>query len=411
MAPATEAPATHTAEGPTQHVPNQLDALATLSKPFDPEQISKLPKVTCNQCRDARFKVCDRHTRVKCAECKGDLTSAHIHLDYVGHADITMRLLEADPLWTWEPLAFDADGLPKFDNNGGLWIRLTVAGHTRLGYGDAQKKTGPNATKEAIGDALRNAAMRFGAGTALWSKSDAAKAQAEAKALSVAPSREERLDELVVLMQKRWGNVGGLNALRQQVEEEDFAEAQIPDQLAGGTRLFGELVAERIAYLEQEAESKAAVQRFLADLRKDWHNPQALAKRQMEAGELGILDREVPGPNGVIMSIEHLLAQRLAAVPGAGSGEGAPPTTPDGKDQAGPTSEDKSAHVERLMGQIRQCWTNPLAMHQIKADAEKHQVLDHNVQTDQGPMPMRTLLMVRIAELQQKITNPEGSAA
>ena len=30
------------------------------------------------------------------------------------------------------------------------------------GFGSADGKTGPNATKELIGDALRNAAMRFG---------------------------------------------------------------------------------------------------------------------------------------------------------------------------------------------------------------------------------------------------------
>jgi hypothetical protein len=41
---------------------------------------------------------------------------------------------------------------------------------SRLGYGDAQGKTGPNATKERIGDALRNAAMRFGAALDLWHK-------------------------------------------------------------------------------------------------------------------------------------------------------------------------------------------------------------------------------------------------
>uniref|UniRef100_UPI003F494C11 hypothetical protein n=1 Tax=Streptomyces sp. CA-141956 TaxID=3240051 RepID=UPI003F494C11 len=140
--------------------------------------------MTCSQRRDARFKVCDNRRRVRCDGCNASLTEAHIHLDYVGHADITLRLLEADPLWTWEPMAFDANGLPKFDDNGGMWIRLTVGGHQRIGYGDAQGKKGPNAVKEVIGDALRNAAMRFGAGTALWSKSDAARAAAEAKALS-----------------------------------------------------------------------------------------------------------------------------------------------------------------------------------------------------------------------------------
>lgn len=93
-------------------------------------------------------------------------------LDYVGHAAVTARLLEVDPTWTWEPLALDDSGLPKFDDHGGLWIRLTIVGHTRIAYGDAAGKKGPNAVKEAIGDAIRNGAMRFGVGLDLWSKED-----------------------------------------------------------------------------------------------------------------------------------------------------------------------------------------------------------------------------------------------
>ena len=93
-------------------------------------------------------------------------------LSYVGHAALTDRLLDADPEWAWEPLAFDDRGLPMVDEDGGMWIRLTVCGITRLGYGDAQGKTGGNAMKERIGDALRNAAMRFGAALDLWHKGD-----------------------------------------------------------------------------------------------------------------------------------------------------------------------------------------------------------------------------------------------
>jgi hypothetical protein len=85
-----------------------------------------------------------------------------------------MRLNSVDPAWTWEPMAFTAQGTPQFAD-GGLWIRLTVLGVTRIGFGDAGSKTGPNAVKEIIGDAIRNAAMRFGVGTYLWSKSEASK--------------------------------------------------------------------------------------------------------------------------------------------------------------------------------------------------------------------------------------------
>lgn len=148
-------------------------AAKALRAPFPPEVIGKLPRVFCGQCRDAiknRRSNCDKHERVRCRECGNTMTAAHLHLDYVGHAAITDRLLAVDPGWVWEPVAFGPDGLPVLDRNGGLWIRLTVAGVTRLGYGDAEGKTGPQAVKEAIGDALRNGAMRFGVGLDLWHK-------------------------------------------------------------------------------------------------------------------------------------------------------------------------------------------------------------------------------------------------
>jgi hypothetical protein len=136
-------------------------ALTALREPFKPEQIDKLPKPTS---RDAQ--------KGRCQECGGYHGMPAVHLDYVGHAQVTARLLDVDPMWSWEPIALGDNGLPVFDQNGGLWIRLTVGGVTRLGYGDSQGKNGPNAVKEAIGDALRNAAMRFGVALDLWSKSD-----------------------------------------------------------------------------------------------------------------------------------------------------------------------------------------------------------------------------------------------
>lgn len=97
-------------------------------------------------------------------------------LDYVGHAAVTDRLLSVDPFWNWEPLAYDQNGMPFFvrDQNGkpiGLWIKLTVLGVTRLGFGNVL----PNAfdaEKQLIGDALRIAAARFGVALDLWSKAE-----------------------------------------------------------------------------------------------------------------------------------------------------------------------------------------------------------------------------------------------
>ena len=153
-----------------------LRALEVLRQEFDSEHVAKKPQVNCYWCTQAnkakRGTTCNDHHMAKCKGCGSYITTGHIHLDYVGHAEATDRLLDADLKWTWEPLARDARGLPAFDDDGGLWIRLTVAGVTRLGYGSADGKRGSNATKEAIGDAIRNAGMRFGMALNLWAKTD-----------------------------------------------------------------------------------------------------------------------------------------------------------------------------------------------------------------------------------------------
>lgn len=137
------------------------EGLKRLREPFDPSEIGKLPKPYKSD-----------SAKGKCRECDGYHGLPAAHLDFVGHAALTGRLLEVDPEWSWEPFAVDASGLPAFDRNGGLWIKLTICGVTRPGYGDAGGKNGGNAIKEAIGDALRNGGMRFGAALDLWHKGD-----------------------------------------------------------------------------------------------------------------------------------------------------------------------------------------------------------------------------------------------
>jgi hypothetical protein len=114
------------------------ESAAALRKPFPPEAIGKLPR-------------------------------GKVFLDYVGHAAVTDRLLQVDPLWSWEPFAVNAQGLPALDEDGSLWIRLTICGVTRIGVGDSSNGKG---RKELIGDAIRNGAMRFGVALDLWSKED-----------------------------------------------------------------------------------------------------------------------------------------------------------------------------------------------------------------------------------------------
>jgi len=98
------------------------------------------------------------------------LPTGGLQLDYVSHAWVTDRLLQVDPMWTWKPLAFTDAGLPAFDSNGGLWIELTICGVTRYGYGEPQGRDKFDMTKGAIGNAIRNAAMRFGVALDLWAK-------------------------------------------------------------------------------------------------------------------------------------------------------------------------------------------------------------------------------------------------
>jgi hypothetical protein len=128
--------------------------------------------VTCKACSNRN---CDKHKPAKCQVCGGYLSTQHIHLDYVGHAEITDRLLTADPTWNWEPLAWTEDGFPKFSKGASgemeLWIRLTVGGVTRLGVGSVAGNAF-DAEKQLIGDALRNASMRFGVALNLWAKED-----------------------------------------------------------------------------------------------------------------------------------------------------------------------------------------------------------------------------------------------
>jgi len=149
--------------------PNNSSGLALLRAPFPENQVSKLPKGTRAQ------NDCPPSEKRNCAVCGGWHHPKVVHLDYVGHAALTDRLLEADPMWSWQPMALTLEGLPLFDGSGGLWIRLTVCGVTRLGYGHAAGKAHMDMgarEKEVIGDALRNAAMRFGAALDLWHKGD-----------------------------------------------------------------------------------------------------------------------------------------------------------------------------------------------------------------------------------------------
>ena len=146
-----------------KEVPKKKTGLELLREPFLAHQISSLPKPYKKD-----------SPKGNCPDCGGYHGLPAVHLDYVGHAALTDRLLDCDINWDWEPLAIDhQSGLPRLDTHGNLWIKLTVCGVTRLGYGSAPSgKDAMDRNKELIGDALRNAAMRFGAALDLWHKGD-----------------------------------------------------------------------------------------------------------------------------------------------------------------------------------------------------------------------------------------------
>jgi hypothetical protein len=235
------------------------DPLELLRRPFPANQISKLPKPFK---KDAQ--------KGKCAECGGYHGLPAVHLDYVGHAALTDRLLDVDPHWTWEPVPDPTSmGLPTAP--GGMWIKLTVCGVSRYGFGHPDGKTGGDAVKETIGDALRNAAMRFGAALDLWHKGDlhveaedekpAANTKTTGAAAPQPPTLAERAHKLVT-------------AMRSQKSEADVRKAY-----ALASKLCADLS-------EHDPNLLATVEKTYADLLTQFAKP--------AENDFGIGDDEIP---------------------------------------------------------------------------------------------------------------------
>jgi hypothetical protein len=143
------------------------DLLRRLRAPFPAEVIGLLPKPTKKNVPDSE--------KSKCPDCQAYI-GPHIHLSYIGWAAVVDRILEHDALWQWEPFALDEDGLPKFrESPNGLevefWLRLTIAGVTRIGVGIVGKDQ-DDLAKKLLSDAIKNAANKFGIALYLWSKDE-----------------------------------------------------------------------------------------------------------------------------------------------------------------------------------------------------------------------------------------------
>src|SRR6266542_1606373 len=137
-----------------------LDAATrdALRKPFQPNEISKLPG-----------------------------TAKRPPLDYVGHAAVTNRLNNAAPDWTYSiervevrgtiervgderRFVSSEDGLPHVV---AVFGTMTIGGVTRQEVGEVDSFTTYGLElKNAISDFIRRGAMRFGVALDLWSKED-----------------------------------------------------------------------------------------------------------------------------------------------------------------------------------------------------------------------------------------------
>ena len=103
----------------------------------------------------------------------GTIPRNGINLAYVSHAEITRILIDIDPMWNWQPVAW-VEGRPAIHEANGvatMWGTLTLLGKSLVGVGSVRADK-PDLDKELVGDFLRNAAMRFGICLSLWSKQD-----------------------------------------------------------------------------------------------------------------------------------------------------------------------------------------------------------------------------------------------
>ena len=230
--------------------------LALLREPFPENQISKLPKPTKAQTDAVKA---DFKAGMKCEICGTWHHPKVVHLDYVGHAALTDRLLDADPLWNWDPLSVDTTGAPMLDKNGGMWIKLTVCDVTRLGYGHADGKQGGDAIKEVIGDALRNAAMRFGAALDLWHKGDL-----HADEEPDAPKAYDPAPHIAAIEAAKSGS-----ELRQAIKA---------DGCDNGHPAIAAARVERLAVLVKGAQSLAVLDQFANVFKPDWPAVADIAK-------------------------------------------------------------------------------------------------------------------------------------
>ena len=156
-----------------------MDATASekLRAKFPPEQIGKLPKPTKKE-----------NPKGNCQVCGGYHGLPAIHLDFVGHAHVTERIISVDPDYEFGPV-LDINKRPIKSEDGSVLYFLTILGSTKYEWGD-----GPN-MKEISSDAIRRCAMRFGIALDLWAKEPLAHEDSEPEsAARSAPAAQGRVE-------------------------------------------------------------------------------------------------------------------------------------------------------------------------------------------------------------------------
>lgn len=219
-------------------------------------------------------------------ELVAQLPRGGVQLDYLGHADTCRLIANVDPLWKWEPdpefaalwgesgaVVRDKDGYPLR-----LFIKLTILNVSRPGIGSVTGgKSDPE--KELIGDAIRNAAMRFGVGADLWSKAKGGLDDNEGTYRR--GQRNEPADPEVPFTSIGWKDRAEQDAWRQHYTEE--ARKLTEDQ-----RKEFKADAESLGLVWKEPIPKSVaddVDKLIAEYQQDATSPGGVAER-VETGEV-----------------------------------------------------------------------------------------------------------------------------
>lgn len=242
--------------------PEQSDTWDRLTAPFPQDWVEKLPKAL--KARDDDKGTCREGSRYSAdGHFCGKYHARAVHLDYIGHAGITMRLNDVlgPGGWDFQPMATTAEGLPVISQSV-FWAKLavTVDGETVTKWELATNYSGP---QEALGDALRRCAMRFGIGTYLWAKSEHAAALASFTE-EPEPEPTPEPEPLALHQEKVAATIRAMhqdmkdNLLPWWTRQQEAGNLPDPRNLRELTEDQAQLVLETVGHIQAHLDSKAS---------------------------------------------------------------------------------------------------------------------------------------------------------